>query len=423
MMLQMSDRDTALVGSAVGDSAMEEIVRRIVESRTLERAPTLRTLLSYLWQHHGEPISEYAIATEALGRPASFDARTDATVRVQISRLRQRVEKFYEQEGKDCRERVAIPLGGHTLRLETLAAEEPQAVAHPAANPVNRRLALTCVALALLSLGLAAALLQTRMSHVAATRAAVPGFWRRFFSAGRPTRIILPTPVFFSFGNVGERDGNTIMVRETSVNEFRKSARNPLLAELEKKFGTPELAQNYTVTSDTFASANLVRYLDGFSLDTNLRSSADAPLEALDSENVIAIGTWGTLAPLKIYLDRMSLVLVPHETSVTVRHPGAGEPAHVDFVAENAERGWWPGVVAVLPGHDRRTRLLILASRHTSALVAALTSGTSLDQIERLWRSKGSPEYFEMIVTAEMDGRDLVRTAPVLLRPIRLSAP
>ncbi|MDE3168078.1 MAG: winged helix-turn-helix domain-containing protein [Acidobacteriota bacterium] len=398
---------------------MEEGVRRILESRTMERAPTLRTLLLYLWQHHNEPISEYAIATEALGRPASFDARTDATVRVQISRLRQRVEKFYEQDGKECRERIVIPLGSHALRLETLAAARPLAIDMPAGqpNPLNRVLAVACAGLALISLGLAAALLQTKMSHAAA-KAAVPGFWQRFFSDGRSTRIILPTPVFFSFPKAAGQDGSTIMVRETSVNEFRQTAPIPLLAELEKKFGTPELAQNYTVTSDTFASANLVRYLDGFSLATNLRSSADAPLEALDSENVIAIGTWGTLSPLKIYLDRMSLALEPHETSVTVRNPKPGEPAHVDFAAENAARGWWPGVVAVLPGHDRRTRLLILASRHTSALVAALTSGTSLDQIERLWRSKASPEYFEMIVTAEMDGRDLVRTTPVLLRPI-----
>ena len=75
-------------------------------------------------------------------------------------------------------------------------------------------------------------------------------------------------------------------------------------------------------------------------------------------------------------------------------------------------------MVAVLPGHDGKTHLLILASRHTSALVSTLTSGNGLDQIERLWRSKGSPAYFEMAVNSEMDGMDLVRSWPVLLRPI-----
>src|SRR6476661_7131019 len=79
------------------DPEQPESLRRLLESRAFEKPPALRALLTYLWQHRGESISEYAIATEALGRTPGFDARTDATVRVQISRLRQRLEKFYEE--------------------------------------------------------------------------------------------------------------------------------------------------------------------------------------------------------------------------------------------------------------------------------------------------------------------------------------
>ncbi len=213
------------------------------------------------------------------------------------------------------------------------------------------------------------------------------------------------------------------MVRDTSINDFADRNQAPLFGELDKKMGTPQLAQNYTVTSDTFAAVNLVRYLDRFSFPARLRSSADAPVEALDIENVIAIGTWGTLTPLKTYLDRMSMQLGPHEQSIDVRNPGPGEPARINAETESPSRGMWPGLVAVLPGHDGKTRLLILGSRHTSALVSTLTSGNGLDQIERLWRSKGSPPYFEMAVNSEMDGMDLVRSWPVLLRPISSVTP
>ena len=95
-----------------------ESLQRVLESRTFEKAPALRALLTYLWQHRAESINEYAIATEALGRTACFDARIDATVRVQISRLRQRLDSFYEEEGKDCKERLTIPLGSHHIQLE-----------------------------------------------------------------------------------------------------------------------------------------------------------------------------------------------------------------------------------------------------------------------------------------------------------------
>jgi hypothetical protein len=409
---------------APGNSAppsLPESIRRVVESRTLERAPTLRALLTYLWRNSSQPISEYAIATEALGRSPSFDARTDATVRVQISRLRQRLEKFYEQEGKDCAERILIPLGSHQIKLESVAVARPVEVLEQPQRtivlpqPPDRRLLWACVALALLSAILGLALYRTVRVARVNTPEPAPRFWKAFFGEGRQTRIILPTPVFFSYSR---QDVSSVMVRDTSINEFADRNHAPLFGELDKRMGSPQLAQNYTVTSDTFAAVNLVRYLDRFSFPARLRSSADAPVEALDTENVIAIGTWGTLTPLKTYLDRMSLRLGPHEQSIDVRNPGPGEPARINAETQSPVRGIWPGVVAVLPAHDGKTHLLILASRHTSALVSALTSGNGLDQIERLWRSKGSPAYFEMAVNSEMDGMDLVRSWPVLLRPI-----
>lgn len=399
-----------------------ESIRRVLESRTLERSPTLRSLLAYLWLNRNEPISEYAIATEALGRSPSFDAKTDATVRVQISRLRQRLEKFYEQEGKDCAERMVIPLGAHHIKLEAAVVVLPvreleeSRPKFSAPHPLNRRLVWACAGLGLLSAGLGLGLFQAVHAARPAVPQPAPRFWKTFFGDARQTRIILPTPVFFSFAR---DDISSVMVRDTSINDFADRIKAPVLGELENKLGLPQLAQNYTVTSDTFASVSLVRYLDRFSLPTRLRSSTDAPLEALDNENVIAIGTSGTLSPLKTYLDRMSLRLGPHEQSIEIRGALPGEPARIDTVQENPERAIWPGVVAVLPGPRGKTHLLILASRHTSALVATLTSGNGLEQVERLWRSKGSPEFFEMAVNSEMNGMDLVRSWPVLLRPFR----
>ncbi len=76
-------------------------------------------------------INEYAIATEALGRNRLFDARIDATVRVQISRLRQRLDRFYEEEGKDCKERLTIPLGSHHVQLECVGTAQGYSLSRP----------------------------------------------------------------------------------------------------------------------------------------------------------------------------------------------------------------------------------------------------------------------------------------------------
>jgi hypothetical protein len=44
----------------------DALIRQVADSETFRTAPTMRAPLLYLWEHQGEPISEYAIATEGL---------------------------------------------------------------------------------------------------------------------------------------------------------------------------------------------------------------------------------------------------------------------------------------------------------------------------------------------------------------------
>lgn len=390
----------------------------------------MRGLLLYLWRHREEPVSEYAIATEAMGRSPGFDAKTDATVRVQISRLRQRLERYYEEEGRAAVGRIVVPLGSHLVRIEPVRAHTPAPPPAPAPAPtpivvaplgrVNLYLAILCGVLFLACTVLIAMFVSTKARAIPSAQRTEPvRFWKSFFGNGRSTRIVLPTPLFFSFHRQQGDQFGAIMLRDTEVNDYGKRANSPQYRILEGLLGHPQLATNYTVTSDTFASVRLARYLDGAGFATTVLSSADASLEALDSENVIALGTWGTLSPFQPYLDRMHYVLGAHEVSVDVRAPAAGDPAHVQLVQESTERSVWPGVIGILPGRGGQTHLLVLASRHTSALVSFLTSHNGLDQLELLWKANGSPEYFEAIVNAEMNGDKLVRFSPVVLRPFR----
>jgi hypothetical protein len=409
-----------------------ESFKRLLESRAFEKTPALRALLTYLWLHRGESISEYAIATEALGRTPGFDARTDATVRVQSSRLRQRLEKFYEDEGKGLEERMVIPLGSHQIHTERIPCDGSLPERSPivfvrdestSSFGISKRGAVALgllVVVLLVICGVQAKLLinARRASPIAASQSAA-WFWKSFFGNSQPTRIVLPTPTFFSFQVPSRSAKSTVMFRDTEVNEFAAGGSSPTYQMLERMLGAPTLADNYTVTSDTFASVRLARYLDRYAFQTTVESSANAPLEALDSDNVIAIGTWGTLTPLKPYLDRMDFELGPHEDFVRIKNPRPGEPELIKSVTESPDRGIWPGVIALLPGRGGHTRLLILASRHTSALVSFLTSTNGLDQLARLWKAQGSPNYYEVAINAELSGRGLVKFWPVVLHPYK----
>jgi hypothetical protein len=391
-----------------------------LESRCFEKAQTLRTLLLYLWNHRDQALNEYAIATEALGRNNLFDPKIDATVRVQISRLRQRLERFYEEEGREATERLVIPLGAHQLQVETITVP---AIVSPLGLPVSSIaaarshfdpiLATTAATLFVICCVLGVFLYRAKQNQVTAPMP--PEFWKTFFGNSRPSRILFPTPVFFSWTESKRGPNSTVMFRDTEINDFASADHSASVRNLSRQLGAPSLAQSYTVTSDTFAAVRLTRYLDLQGFSPTVMSSASAPLEALDQDNVIALGTWGTLRPLQLYLSKMNFELGEHEVFVTNRNPGRGEPRRFDVIHESPERAVWPGVIAFLPGRNGKTHLLILASRHTAALVAFLTSTNGLDQFTHLWQTKGSPRYFELVIAAEMNADQLVRFWPLAL--------
>lgn len=403
------------------DQSIPPYVSCVLESRCFEKAQTLRTLLLYLWNHRDQALNEYAIATEALSRNNLFDPKIDATVRVQISRLRQRLERFYEEEGRKAKERLIIPLGAHQLQVETVtppAADLPS-IPSVAAAPLrfNPILAIASGTLFVVCCVLSVFLYRAQQNQAAPP--SPPEFWKTFFGS-KPSRILFPTPVFFSWTVPNRGPNSTVMFRDTEINDFANADHSLTVHNLSTLLGTPSLAQSYTVTSDTFAAVRLTRYLDSQGFSPTVMSSASAPLETLDQENVIALGTWGTLRPLQPYLSQMSFELGEHEVFVINRSPRAGEPKRFEVIHESPERAVWPGVIAFLPGRNGKTHLLILASRHTAALVAFLTSTNGLDQFTRLWQTKGSPRYFELVVAAEMNADQLVRFWPLALHSFPL---
>ena len=103
----------------------EEVLReleRILASRAFQGAgrsgALLRFLLERTFAGQAEQLKEYTVGAEALGRGASFDPRTDAIVRVEISRLRSRLSHYYATEGRGNPVRIAIPKGSYAPVFE-----------------------------------------------------------------------------------------------------------------------------------------------------------------------------------------------------------------------------------------------------------------------------------------------------------------
>jgi hypothetical protein len=87
----------------------------VLSSHLLSRAPSLGRMLRYICQRYfdgeAQSIKEYSIAVEALDRPAEFDPKEDAIVRVEAYRLRKRLKQFYDGEGASHQLQIVIPPG------------------------------------------------------------------------------------------------------------------------------------------------------------------------------------------------------------------------------------------------------------------------------------------------------------------------
>lgn len=106
--------------------AREDVVReleRILASRAFQGAGRSGALLRFLLERtlvgQAEQLKEYTVGAEALGRGESFDPRTDAIVRVEISRLRSRLSHFYANEGAANPVRISIPKGSYAPVCES----------------------------------------------------------------------------------------------------------------------------------------------------------------------------------------------------------------------------------------------------------------------------------------------------------------
>ena len=98
-------------------SVVDEQVRRLLASPGLHNAESLCLLLRYLVEHSlekpQEHVKEYQIAVDVFGRAETFDPRIDSTIRVQTSRLRNKLGEYYATTGANDPLVIEIPRGSY----------------------------------------------------------------------------------------------------------------------------------------------------------------------------------------------------------------------------------------------------------------------------------------------------------------------
>lgn len=118
------------VASAAGDVSRIpaiDALRRILASEAFSNSPRSRDFLAYVVREtlegRGSRLKERTIARGALGKASEFDARSDAGVRVQATRVRKQLNAYYAGEGAQDDVRISIPKGSYVPVISVAPAE------------------------------------------------------------------------------------------------------------------------------------------------------------------------------------------------------------------------------------------------------------------------------------------------------------
>ncbi|GIU78730.1 MAG: hypothetical protein KatS3mg005_1968 [Bryobacteraceae bacterium] len=119
--------------------AVREELARLLSSPQFQQTPRvsafLRLAVEMALEGRAGEIKEYVIATEVYQRGVDFDPKLDSIVRVEATRLRARLDEYYQDLASPPEVRIELPKGAYVplfrFREEETAAEEPPAAVQP----------------------------------------------------------------------------------------------------------------------------------------------------------------------------------------------------------------------------------------------------------------------------------------------------
>ena len=411
------------------ETAPSNQLDRILESDTFRRSAVLRRLLKFLADKavagEADELKEYSIGVDAFGKPSTYDPRSDAIVRLQVGRLRQKLGEYYRTEGKDDALVFELPKGRFKLKWEVRATQEtpangaeahvePSSVATTLTAPVVRVtpliFALSTALFVMAAWGLYSGIALWREranANQAVWTPELEQLWKPFLSSGRPSVVALADPLFI------ELQGTDIFFRKISIRRPEDAAGSDELSALRKFLGNPGIqpAYSYMPTGEVMSSFLVAKLLGSRRQDIRLVRSSQLPLQELGDSNVILIGPEVVIDP-KLPGIQLRPALVQMPDGIRNLYPRPGEPA---FFADKrlgsaANDGEAYALISQAPGPLGNTVIQSFSSSRTwgrqGAVQAFTDIGLAKTLVDKLTSTSNQiPRYYQIVVKVKfMDG-------------------
>ena len=407
-----------------------QLIDRIIASRHIGKSARLADFLRYVSREtllgHAALINEQRIGVAVFERRIDYDSSDDNIVRSHASRLRQKLEAYFQDEGQSEPLRIVLPRGSYVPLFEPNPApatapnsSSPIAVV-PAHKPVpsasipraSHRLLVFALGFALLLIS-AIALYQWR-SNVALERTrhsdspVMRSFWTALFSPGRRAIIVPADSSLVLFENITEQN---IPLRDYIDKTYLNGDSNAPSV-------TPEaIAQRIghrrlTSIADLELTSQLQRIPEVAAARPEIRFARDLQIEDLKQANAVLIGAAESNPWLAMFQSQRNFILSDDQKTriftIVNRAPLAGEPAFYRSDPQDPKHTAY-ALIALLPNLSGNGRVLIVEGTSIAGTEAAaefLTNPAQMSQVlDAAWRRSGAVPPFEILLeTTNLNG-------------------
>jgi hypothetical protein len=334
-------------------------------------------------------IRETEIGTEVFGRSADFDPAHDTIVRVQMSQLRKRIARYFEEEGLRetlileiakgnyapvFRPRVvpaAAPLSREPKEAD-LPVADPSAVDKHSSKPRNR-LTLFLFATIVILLAIIAVLIRerARVSVGSGLRNApsLRMLWSQMLNPAHPTRIVV-ADTSLAFLTYVARHG-PVRLSDYIDRSYVRAA-----SDLPSDLRWPTevlLGRQYTGIADAELTADVVGLAAGSGVATSVVYSRNFNVRQFHSANVVLVGSRISNPWVEIFEEKLTFRLDLSSGTLAIRnqHPLSGEQELYRNSSGTGQPGASYGVIAFLPNPDRTGNVLVIAGLDMEATEGA----------------------------------------------------
>lgn len=427
--------------------ARRVLVERVIRSTAFAKSERLSTFLTCVCEltltGRASEINEQKIGTMLFKRSSHYDSSIDGIVRTQASRLRQRLDLYFNGEGASEPVRIVLPRGSYVPVFEARATvAAPDAIADSAAMSETPYLNRAQVGGSPvmpssrtwspwgLSLVLAIMLMALWIHDHQSFRPAVildhpkHPLWSHLFTKNQPTMVVAPDSGLVLFHALSGRD---IDLKGYMNAGYRSEPGIPseMSPTASRKESLINLAnRRYTSVVDLKAILSLKDRAQSVESDVAVRYARDLRPNDFKAGNVILLGSSEADPWDELYAPNMNFTFkndYKNVFTVRNRNPQKGEPSQWESKRDDPERRVF-GVVAYMPSLAGDGNALLLEGTGMSGTEAGmdfiLDDTQLLPFLNRIRRADGTLPHFELLLETHNVGASAIRSQILAWRAI-----